>query len=214
MVMKLEFRIESRVWLSRFTRRHPELVVQALSLMAAPNDTVLAEYDIIGPPQDWTKEIASFPDVVDVERLGVLPDLGRYRVRYLATQVFALHRKFELLIRYPASAQDGTGTNLLVGRRSHLRRLVSALRRAGNTPRLLSLDRYSLRSTSEPRVVTLTPIQRALFRQALATGYFDVPRGITLTQLAEKVSRSKSSVSHTLAIVERKLAETALGTPN
>ena len=40
-----------------------------------------------------------------------------------------------------------------------------------------------------------------------------MPRGITLTELAEKVSRSKSSVSHTLAIVERKLAETALETP-
>ncbi len=141
MVMNLEFTIEPRVWLSRFTRRHPELVVQALSLMAAPDDTILAEYDVLGTPQDWTKEIASFPDVVDVERLGVLPDLGRYRVRYLATQVFALHRKFEILIRYPASAKAGIGTNLLVGRLSQLRHLVSALRVSGNSPHLLSLDR-------------------------------------------------------------------------
>jgi predicted DNA binding protein len=55
----------------------------------------------------------------------------------------------------------------------------------------------------------LTSIQRALFRQALALGYFEVPRRITLTQLAHKVSRNKSSVSTTLATVERKLAEFA-----
>jgi len=210
MVMNLEFQIDPQVWLSKFTRRHPELVVQALSLMPAPGGTILAEYDVLGPPQDWTKEIASFRDVVDVERLGVLPDLGRSRARYQATRVFALHQKLELLIRYPASAKSGIGTNRLVGRLSHLRRLVSALRAAGSVPRLLSLDRYALRSGREPRAVTLTPIQRALFRQALYSGYFEVPRRITLTRLAEKVLRSKSSVSHTLAIVERKLAETAL----
>ncbi len=55
----------------------------------------------------------------------------------------------------------------------------------------------------------MTAVQRAMFRQALERGYFDVPRRITLTQLARELSRSKSTVSMTLATVERKLAEAA-----
>jgi predicted DNA binding protein len=44
----------------------------------------------------------------------------------------------------------------------------------------------------------------------MAAGYFAVPRGITLTDLARQIGRSKSAVSEAIAIIERKLLETAV----
>ncbi|MCI4327047.1 MAG: helix-turn-helix domain-containing protein [Thermoplasmata archaeon] len=41
----------------------------------------------------------------------------------------------------------------------------------------------------------------------MAAGYFAVPRGITLTDLAARLDRSKSAVSESIAIIERKLLE-------
>ena len=44
----------------------------------------------------------------------------------------------------------------------------------------------------------------------MAAGYFAVPRGITLTDLARRLDRSKSAVSEAIAIIERKLLESAM----
>jgi hypothetical protein len=54
---------------------------------------------------------------------------------------------------------------------------------AGCEPHLVSLRRDSLR----PVQPSLAPVQRVLFRQALALGFFEVPRRITLTRLADNV---------------------------
>jgi predicted DNA binding protein len=56
----------------------------------------------------------------------------------------------------------------------------------------------------------LTEIQQQLLSQAMAAGYFAVPRGITLTDLARRLDRSKSAVSEAIAIIEKKLLESAL----
>jgi hypothetical protein len=204
-IMKLEIGNLSTLWYDGFSRRHPELVLEATSVTSLPDSDTLGEYEIYGPPADWTREISESPDVVEVERLADSPDFGRYRIRYRQSPLIALATELEVLIRYPRTIRNGTLSCEVIARTSQLRRAVDALSRAGNEPHLVSLHRDSLRSVR----MALTPTQRNLFRQALALGYFEVPRRITLTRLAEKVSRSKSSVSTTLATVERKLAESA-----
>ncbi len=61
----------------------------------------------------------------------------------------------------------------------------------------------------------LTPRQYEVFRLGLAHGYWDVPRRISLTTLANLVDTSKSTLSEILAGVEQKvlneMAERALG---
>jgi len=203
--MKLEVKIPDTVWLGRFTRDHPELALESTNLVALPCGDFLGEFEIHGSSNDWTHEIGRSPDVFEVENLEKAPESGKYRVRFHRSITAALAAQNEIIIRFPTTSKNGILGAELIARPSQMRRLVEALAKEGKEPRLVSLRRDSLRSVP----LLLTPIQRALFRQALVSGYFEVPRRITLTQLAEKVSRNKSSVSRTLAIVERKLAELA-----
>ena len=92
----------------------------------------------------------------------------------------------------------------MIAERSRMSHVMKILDKAAADPRLVSLNGSSLRP-----VPHFTPAQRSLFHEALASGYFEVPRHITLTQLAGKVSRNKSSVSKMLDRVERILAEFA-----
>jgi predicted DNA binding protein len=204
-IVKLEFEIDRGVWASGFTRRHPELVVEALNVMAVSGGNLLGEFDVHGQTGDFTEEIAAFPDVISVERSASAPDVSRYRVMSRMSPVFRLEQRYAVMVRYPAVSQDGVVKLELVGPLSRLRALMRLLHANGSNPRLVSLAPESLHAPQ----TQLTPTQQTLFRLALGSGYFDVPRRITLTQLARKVSRSKSSVSHLLAVVERKLAESA-----
>jgi predicted DNA binding protein len=204
-IMKLEARLPAKSWYTGFSKRHPEILLEVTNSQPVGESNTLAEVEIYGPAVDWTGEIARFPDVIEVERLSEGPNLGRYRVRYRTSQIVQLTSELEVMIRYPRTVQNGMLTCETIARLSHLRRLVAALSTLGYEPRIASLRRDSLRSVR----FALTLSQRALFRQALALGYFEVPRRISLSRLAEKVSRSKSSVSEMLAVVERKLVHYA-----
>lgn len=204
-IMRLELRMPPGVWYSGFTLRHTDLVVEVTSVAPVPGNNSLAEVEIYGPAVDWSKEIAEFPDVQEVHRLSLRPDLGRYSVRYCQTLIISIATELEILIRYPRTIENGILTCETIAPVSQLRKALAVLRELGTDPRITSLRRDALRSVR----LTLTPSQGALFRQALALGYFEVPRRISLTQLAERVSRSKSSVSEKLAVVERKLAHSA-----
>ena len=211
-IVNIRFKISPRVWMSRFTRHHPDLEIKGLNLMTVDDGNVVGEFDVLGSPENWSKEIAAFPDVVVATCLGARPNLTMYRVLYRKSRVVALRNELEILVRYPFSDKDGVCRCELVGQRSRLRRFVSELRASGNDPRLLSFRPDDSSSLAQPNLVNLTRIQRALFHQALTSGYYEVPRRVTLTQLAEMVSRNKSSVSKLLDRVERELAEFAATT--
>ena len=180
-------------------------MIEAVNIVGLPCDETIGEYEVYGPAVDWTDEIAGCPNVLEVHALGAQPGPGRYRIRYRRSPFIATTAEDEVLVRYPLTIKGGLMECEVIAWRSTLRHFVDALADTGHEPHLVSLRRDSLRSVH----IILTPIQRALFRQALALGYFDVPRRITLTRLAERVSRNKSSVSKTLANVERRLAEFA-----
>jgi hypothetical protein len=207
-IVKVDVEMNRHVWLSRFTRKHPDLVVEVHNVLVVGQHRVLGDFEILGPRFDWKDEIGGFPDVLEVGPLDVPPDLGRYRVLFRETVLVPLMVKLEVLLRYPTTARNGLLSFETVDRVSQIRQLLGALRRAGIKSRIASLRKEFLRS----RRPNFTPAQREMFQQALAMGYFHVPRRITLTRLSQKLSRSKSTVSETLAIVERKLAETVAGT--
>jgi HTH DNA binding domain len=204
-VMRFELEIPRRVWLSRFTREHIELLVEVHSTLTVSPTNTVGEFEIYGPLQDWTREISRFPDVIEVARIPVFPGVGRYHVLFREPIHLRIARKVGVHLRYPWAVRNGILQCESIARASEIRRLIASLQNAGCQPRVIYLRGAALR-TLRP---ILTHVQRELFRQAFASGYYDVPRRITLTALAKKVSRSKSSVSRALAVVERKFAESA-----
>ena len=204
-MVQIEIDLPEEVWLCGFTHDHASLLVQFHNILVVPNHKVLGDVEVQPSGQDWRNEIATFQDVEEVVPLDVPPETGRYRVLSQESRVVSLIAELEILLRYPTRAKNGVVIFETVDRISRIRRLFAALRTGGFRPRIVALRKELFRS----REPSMTTVQRVVFRRALDSGYFDVPRRITLTQLARDLSRSKSTVSVTLATVERKLAEAA-----
>jgi hypothetical protein len=191
-------------WYGDFSRRHRDFVVNVINAQPVSDDDILGEFEIDDSSTDWEKEIVMFPDVVEVDRVETISDTARYRVRYHRTSMVSLVTRSEVIFRFPVMIRNGMMYWEMVAKRSKMSRAMRVLEGAAADPRLVSLNGSSFRP-----VPFLTPTQRTLFHEALASGYYDVPRRVTLTQLAVKVSRNKSSVSKMLDRIERKLAEFA-----
>jgi HTH DNA binding domain len=204
-IVTVESPIPHDVWLYGFTRNHTDVLVRVHNVLVVPGGNTLGDFEVLGPPIGWSSEIARFPDVLEASRLDVPPDTGRYRVLYRESTIVRIMVEMGILLRYPTHAKDGLLNFETVDRISRIRRLLTVLRAAHLDSRIVSLRHESLR-TRQP---ILSQVQRDVFREALGAGYFEVPRRITLTRLAAQLSRSKSSVSRTVAVVEKKIIETA-----
>jgi hypothetical protein len=203
----LKLRIPESVWTGPFSRRHPALQLEALNRTEVASDVSVSDYWILGgAPGEWAAEIAKFPDVVQADSLAAVGDGCLYRIKYRNPPVVAVYRRLRVPLHFPLRIQSGFLTWEVVARYGEFRAILDYAKRADAGMQILSLRRRALRS----HLPLLTESQHALLTEAMSAGYFAVPRGITLTELARKLDRSKSSVSEGIAVIEKKLIESAL----
>jgi hypothetical protein len=203
----LKIRIPKGLWTGQFSREHPNVNVEVLNWADVSKDSSVSDYWISGqPPGTWAREIAQYPDVIKVDSLAEVGEGCLYRITYRNPPVIYLYRELGLPIQFPLRIQGGSIRWEVVARRSEFDEVLRHAAKADPGFQILSIRRRPLRN----HLPVLTDSQHHLLTQAMAAGYFAVPRGITLTDLARRLDRSKSAVSEAIAIIERKLLESAL----
>jgi HTH DNA binding domain len=203
----LRIRIPRNLWTGVFSSTHPAVRLEILSRVEASPELSVSDYWISGsPPGVWAAEIGTYPDVVHVDSLAEVGDGCLYRITYKNPPVIYLYRRLRLPLQFPLRMQAGFIEWEIVARRSAFEEIIEHARMVDPDFSIVSIRRRPLRS----HLPLLTDAQHRLLNQAMAAGYFAVPRGITLTELARKLNRSKSGVSESIALIEKKLFETAL----
>jgi hypothetical protein len=203
-------RIPRNVWTGPFSLAHPDVRIEALNRTEVAKDLSVSDYWISGqPPGVWAREIQSYPDVTRIDSLAEVGDGCLYRITYRNPPVVYLYQRLGLPIQFPLRIQAGFLTWEVVARFSEFQTVMEHVRQADPNVRVLSVRRRPLRS----HLPVLSETQHQLLSQAMSAGYFAVPRGITLTELARKLNRSKSSVSESIALIEKKLLESVLRPP-
>ena len=203
----LRIHIPKGLWTGPFTASHPDLTVETLNRSDVSKDVSVSDYWISGqPPGVWAREIKGYPDVLKVDSLAEVGEGSLYRITYRNPPIIYLYRELGLPIQFPLRMQGGFIRWEVVARRSEFERVLKHARDTDPNMRVVSIRRGPLRS----HLPLLTDSQHELLSRAMAAGYFAVPREITLTDLAKRLNRSKSAVSEAIAIIEKKLLESAL----
>ena len=207
LIATLRVRVPPAIWTGPFSLRHPDVRLEALNRTEVAPELSVSDYWVSGtPPGRWAQEILGFPDVVRVESLAEVGEGCLYRIKYRNPPVIAVYRRLTLPMQFPLRIQAGFLTWEVVARLPEFRAIVDYGKRASSSLEILSIRRGPLRS----HIPVLTESQHALLAEAMAAGYFAVPRSINLTGLARRLGRSKSAVSEGIAIIEKKLIESAL----
>jgi DNA binding protein with HTH domain len=207
LLASVRIRIPKDLWTGQFSRAHPNHALEILNRADVSKDVSVSDYWIAGqPPGVWAREIAGYPDVLKVDSLAEVGEGCLYRVTYRNPPVINLYRKLGMPIQFPMRLQGGFIRWEVVARRSEFEEVMRHIRTTDPDFQVVSIRRRPLRS----HLPMLTDSQHQLLTDAMAAGYFAVPRGITLTDLARRLDRSKSAISEAIAVIERKLLESAL----
>jgi len=207
LIAKLRIRIRPQTWLGVFTLRHPYVLMEVLSRSAVSPKVSVADIWITGQrPGIWGKEIAAFQDVVKVDCLAEMGGGTLYRVTMQNPPIIYLYQRLKLPLPLPLRIQAGYAHWEVVARAWEFEEVMKFARAYGHEPRVMSIRSHRLRD----HVPLLSPTQTTLLTEAMAAGYFAVPRKINLTDLSRKLGRNKSTISENIALIEKKLLESAL----
>ncbi len=201
-VCRLRVALPESVWVGVLSRRYPEAQIGILARLELDGGRMLTDVRIDGPePRPGADELRGLPSVRSVEQLSSLEGPALYRVVHTDRGFLPLLARAHVLRQFPFPILNGYATWTIVSPESRLRRLIDSLRR--RTP---SVAVEAVHARWDAGVVdSLTPRQREVLHEALKFGYFEVPRRISLTELAARMDLSKSTLSEALAIIERKL---------
>jgi hypothetical protein len=204
----LRIRIQTKgLWTGPFSRTHPDLTIEILNRSDLTEHTSVSDHWISGgPPGVWAREIAGYSDVRKVDSLAEVGGGCLYRITYSSPPIVYVYRMLGIPMQFPLRIQGGFLNWEVVARRADFEAVLKHAREVAPDFQVVSIRDRPLRS----HLPMLTDAQQELLAQAMAAGYFAVPRGVTLTELARRLGRSKSGVSEAIAIIEKKLLDSAL----
>jgi DNA-binding CsgD family transcriptional regulator len=201
---RIRVTLPANAWMAALTRAHPSARVEILDRLEISSRLVLFEVQFPSTLEDgWSGELTRLPGVRSVELIRATPRTEAYRIVFGGRTFLPLAKRLRLLRRFPFPIQNGIATWLVVGSKSRTKRLFRSLRESRIAFELEAVRRGN---RADPGTV-LTPRQRDVLRRAVADGYFEVPRRVSLTELAMRIGVTPSTLSVTLAIIEKKLVE-------
>lgn len=187
-----------------FTRAHPDLRLELVDRLEVGRHLILLELRLTSDERiDWGKKLRELPSVKEAEFLEATGNSEVYRVLITDRTFLPIVKKLKLFRHFPIPIQNGVASWAVVGPESKVRGLLATLETSHIHYELVSVRSGPLQRLSS----SLTPRQQEILRRALAEGYFDVPRRVSLTRLAPKIGVATSTLSVTLAIIEKKIVE-------
>lgn len=201
---RLRIALPDEMWLRALSMRNPSLQIDVTDRLDVGRSLTLFEVRI--PTEDvggWGPEIRKLPYVREVALVGMLPGAGVYRVLFAGPTFLPILKRLRLMQHLPFPVRDGFATWSLVAPERKIRQLIRELDSDRTVYQVESVRPGPVRRVPS----SLTPRQQEVLQRAVAEGYFDVPRRISLTKLAARLEIAASTLSVTLAVIEKKILE-------
>jgi hypothetical protein len=198
---KLHIALPESVWISEVSTDYPEAEFRVLAAFPA-EETGVGLLDISA--EDLPAVVAAMDDREDITRLDLQQASEESAlVEFETTEPLLLFSVQEsgLPLELPFTIVDGQAEVELTASRDRLSAFTTQLQTFG-----MEFDVEYVREMMNSESL-LTQRQRELLSTAVEEGYYDTPRGCSLTELAEVAGVAKSTASETLHRVEEKIVK-------
>lgn len=193
--------IPPSVWIGDLSRAHPDATFRVLAAMPGV-DSGVGLLEITGSsPEPVVAELDRADAVTDCRVLSTGARTTLVQVESTDHTLLAPIQRSGAPFELPITINDGEATLEVTAPRDRLSELATALESAGIAFTVASV--VPTGHAEQP----LTDRQWSLVRVALEQGYYDTPRGCSLTALADEVGLAKSTCSETLHRAEGRIVK-------
>lgn len=202
---ELRITLPEGIWVGDVTRAHPEARLRVLAALADEDSGVgLAEIEAsnVASVLDSMRDRA---DVIDLEVLRHDEETALVQFETTTPLLLLPMQESGIPLEFPFTLQAGEAIWEVMAPHDRLSALGDQLRAFGIQ---FTVERVQEQVVPEQ---LLTDRQLELVETAVERGYYDTPRGCTLTELADELDLAKSTCSEVLHRAEGKIVRQFLG---
>jgi hypothetical protein len=189
---KLTVTLPPAVWIGALSREFPEATFRVLSAVPRDDDGVGLVELSGADPAAVLAAMAEKPTVTAVEPIRRDDDTAVVQFETTEPLLLLSAQASGMPLSLPLDIGGGRASLEVTASRDRIAALGEALEELGLSYTLDGL--YESVEAASP----LSPTQRETLLAAVERGYYDTPRGISLTDLAEELDTANSSLSETL----------------
>jgi hypothetical protein len=188
-------------WLAIYNKKYPELDFKILSNFILDNNIGDTLFQIKGSNiRNFITDFQNISDPATYQILAKGENFVLLDVKTIDPMIFNALVKTQLLLIYPLTVINGKIRVNAIAERSKIDHF------------LLELDKKDIKFTIESigyyqKLELLTKRQNEILQYTDRAGYFEIPRKISLTDLAKKLNISPSALSETLRRINKKLTK-------
>ena len=186
-------------WISDLSKEFPDFTFNITSMSLLQNNVCNILVEIKGSKfSDLLKKIEEHVSVSESSTVSITSSSVNINVKTQEPLLLLFFNKEEIIIKYPIIIKNGWAEWNFFASRERITALFEDLE--------LKKIEVNLNSIGKPRIKNdRTERQMEILNLALKSGYFEIPRRISLNQLAQKLNISPSSLSETLRRIHKKV---------
>ena len=193
-----------KLWLGQLSRQFPNFQFEIKSFIPISQDPIIGNnlITITGTnPSQLLVNLQNHPSLVSYFVLEESPTQITLNTQTKDQFLLKAIIKNYILIKFPVKIDNGQANFTVTSSRENINQFMQDLNEVGIEADLKSIGHY----TENENENVLTPRQNIIYRQARESGYYDTPRRISLSELADQLKISKSTLSTMLQRVHKKL---------
>jgi predicted DNA binding protein len=196
---KLDIIMPKKLWIADLSKKYPEITFEILSILPTEKMVGNALIKISGSNlEHLLTEIKAHPSFIE---LYLISDSAKSKIVNVKTNdpwLLISLIKSEILLKMPVIVKNGIAKWEILAPQEKIGKLKQLLDEKNIIFELKSIKKYK----EEPQ---LTERQSEVLDQAVKLGYYEIPRKISLTELASTLNIAKSTLSGILRRIDKKL---------
>jgi len=200
-VMKAKFNIflPDELWIAALSKKYPDTTFEVLSILPTEQMIGNALFKISGSNlEQILKEIKTHPSSIELYLISDAPNSKIVNVKTNDPWLLISLIKSEVILKMPVIIKNGVAKWEILAPHEKITRFNQLLKEKGIRFELKSLGKYK-------EETKFTERQSEVLDLAVKLGYYEIPRKITLTELAERLNLAKSTLSGILRRIDKKL---------
>jgi len=201
MIAKLEISMPEKLWIAELSKKYPDITFEILSILPTEKMVGNALIKFNGSNLDHlVTEIKAHPSSIELHLISDSTNSKILNVKTNDPWLLISIIKSEIILKMPVLVKNGIAKWEVLAPQEKIGKLKKLLDEKQIKFELKSIMKYK----EEPQ---LTEKQSQVLDQAVKLGYYEIPRKITLTELAAQLNLAKSTLSGILRRIDKRLIQ-------
>ncbi|MBD3193969.1 MAG: hypothetical protein GF317_02870, partial [Candidatus Lokiarchaeota archaeon] len=204
-VATIKVKFPEKIWVSEIFKKFYDIQMEILYFL--PYD--LEDYigNSIVEIKHWDielliEEIRNHPSVYEFSVLEIEEHRVKFNIKTQDPYLLYGVIKFGVLVDFPVKVKDGYAYWDLISTRRRIDEMLTMFEEMGIKFELLKIGNSDLNLEDEDYHLSIEELD--ILDEAINSGFFDIPRKISLEELADKLGKAKSSLSVLLRKIIKK----------